>query len=53
MMLSDLIVARAFLHTDHVDLARAAEIDCAWHAKFRWINRSLVSGGRRVLSWFG
>lgn len=51
-MLSDLIVARAYLHTDRVDLARAAEIDCAWHARLRWINRGLVGGSRRVLSWF-
>jgi len=50
-MLSDLIVARAHLHTNHVDLARAGEIDCAWHALFRRINDAFIGTGRRMMNW--
>lgn len=51
-MLSQMILARAYLHTGRVDLARAAGIDCAWQARFRWINKAFVDGGRRLQSWF-
>jgi hypothetical protein len=50
-MLSDLIVARAYLHTDRIDLARAGEIDCAWHVLIRRINTAFTNTGQRMASW--
>jgi hypothetical protein len=50
-MLSDLIVARAYLHTDHVDLARAGEIDCAWHALIRRIGTPFTNARQWMASW--
>jgi hypothetical protein len=50
-MLSDLVVARAYLHTDRIDLARAGEIDCAWHSLFRRISGGFVATGRWMTSW--
>jgi hypothetical protein len=50
-MLNDLIVARAYLHTDHIDLARAGEIDCAWHSLIRRISASFAHTRQWMASW--
>lgn len=50
-MLSEMILARAYLRTGRVDLARSAEFDCAWHALFRRIGAIMAGARQSVRGW--
>ncbi len=48
-MLADLLLARAYLGTERIDLQSAAKRNCAWGTRLRRLRATVSSALRRCL----